>query len=132
MMQTEPILLVEDNKVNQMIAEAMLRKLGVTVEIATNGEEAITKITQDQKNYALVLMDCQMPVVDGFTATRTIRAWEEQNPNITQTRVPIIAMTAHALESSRVSCLECGMDDYVNKPITLANLSELLNKWQVL
>jgi two-component system, sensor histidine kinase and response regulator len=124
-MQGERILLVEDNKVNQMVAEAMLKKLGVKVDVAANGEEAISKVTAGN-DYAVVLMDCQMPVLDGFAATREIRAWEAAQG---ARRVPIVAMTAHATEGSRVLCIDAGMDDYLSKPVSMQNLGAILGKW---
>ncbi|MBT5229580.1 MAG: response regulator [Methylococcales bacterium] len=117
------ILLVEDNKVNQMVAKGMLKKLGLTADIANNGQEAID-ILQSSPNYDVVLMDCQMPVMDGYKATAAIR--EQQSP---ASRTPIIAMTANALESDRQICLDAGMDDYIAKPFKPPILKETLKKW---
>jgi CheY-like chemotaxis protein/HPt (histidine-containing phosphotransfer) domain-containing protein len=117
------VLLAEDNSVNQMVAKAMLAKLGVQVEIANNGEEAIAMLAA--KNYDLVLMDCQMPVMDGYQATAAIRQIEADSPR----HLAIIALTANAMEGDRNKCLEAGMDDYLAKPYTLAQLESMLARW---
>ncbi len=121
-----PVLLAEDNLVNQEVASAMLEILGYQVEIAKNGQEALNQLKNGQ--YSLVLMDCQMPVVDGYQATRSIREQE----SIEQTeRLPIIAMTASALKGDREAALAAGMDDYLAKPFTKDQLSEMLLHWVV-
>ena len=114
------ILLVEDNAVNQRLAVYLLEKLGYRVRIANNGEEAV-RLAQTLP-YAVILMDCQMPVMDGFEATRQIRQREQQ-------RRPIIAMTANAMQGDRERCLAVGMDDYVSKPINATQLREVLTHW---
>jgi CheY-like chemotaxis protein len=106
-----------------MVAKGMLKKLGLTADIANNGQEAID-ILQSSPNYDVVLMDCQMPVMDGYKATAAIR--EQQSP---ASRTPIIAMTANALESDRQICLDAGMDDYIAKPFKPPILKETLKKW---
>jgi CheY-like chemotaxis protein len=117
-----PIVLVaEDNRINQRVARAQLEKLGFEVEMVANGQEAVTAVTA--RSYALVLMDCQMPELDGFQATALIRAAE-----LPGERIPIIAMTANALEGDREACLAAGMDDYVSKPITIARLQEVIER----
>lgn len=117
------ILLVEDNKVNQMVASKMLTAMGLTVDLAENGEKALAALAE--KRYDLVLMDCQMPVMDGYEATRAFRSQEPQGPR----RLPIIAMTAHAMTGDRQKCLEAGMDDYLAKPVKKELLRKLLGQW---
>jgi CheY-like chemotaxis protein/HPt (histidine-containing phosphotransfer) domain-containing protein len=111
-----PLLLVDDNRVNLVLGAAMLSKLGLEHDTAGNGLEALLSL--ERKNYALVLMDMEMPEMDGLTATRNIRAREAVDGG----RVPIIAMTANALQGDRERCLEAGMDGYISKPINLASL----------
>jgi CheY-like chemotaxis protein len=105
------VLLVEDSVVNQKLAAAVLEKDGHHVTIANNGREAVQAFESD--SYDLVLMDIQMPEMDGFEATRSIRKMEQGTGN----HIPIIAMTAHALVGDRERCLAVGMDDYIAKPI---------------
>ncbi len=104
------ILLVEDNIINQKVALVMLKKMGCHADVAMNGKEAI-KAVRD-KLYDIILMDIQMPLMDGFEATRIIRGLNDASKNI-----PIIAMTANAMKGDREKCLEAGMDDYVAKPV---------------
>ncbi len=115
------ILLVEDNNVNQIVATGMLKKIGYQVSIANNGREAVHAI--EHEKYDLVLMDCQMPVMDGFEATQAIRKLERNNS------VPIIALTANALREDRERCEEAGMNDYLTKPYKQTELQEVINKW---
>ncbi len=117
------ILLAEDNPVNQAVAEAILSRAGYTVVIATNGREAVE--TLKSKDFDVVLMDVQMPEMDGFEATGEIRKLLG-----TKAKVPIIAMTAHAMAGDREKCLEAGMDDYVSKPINSAGLREVIERWR--
>ncbi len=117
------ILLVEDNPVNQKVAVALLTKAGHTIEIAKNGEEALSKL--ERKDYGLVLMDVQMPVMDGLEATRHIRLSEQGK----QQHVPIIAMTAHAMQGDRERCIEVGMDDYISKPLDRRSLFAAIDRW---
>ncbi len=117
------ILLVEDNPINQVVAAKLVQRLGHAVEVAHHGQDALERIQQAQ--YDVVLMDCQMPVMDGFEATRRIRNGEA-GP---QSRVPIVAMTANAQQGARDECLAAGMDDYLTKPVRFENLSTLLDKW---
>ena len=114
------ILLVDDNLVNRKVALGMLKKMGLTATIATNGLEAV-QAWQDQQ-WDLILMDCMMPKMDGYEATRTIRQQEEEG-----THVPIIAMTANAMEGDKERCLAAGMDDYVPKPIKIHLLKSTIN-----
>ncbi len=119
------LLLVEDNLVNQKVALALLKKLGLKPPtIANHGKEAIAAI-QNTK-YDLIFMDCQMPEMNGYEASEWIRNYEKTNQT---TRLPIIAMTANAMEGDREKCLNAGMDDYVTKPIKLNVLQETLEKW---
>ncbi len=118
------LLLVEDNPVNQKVASVMLGKMGCQISIASNGQEAIDLLRD--KHFQLILMDCQMPVMDGFEATRRIRNGLAGSANA---RLPIIAMTANAMEEDRRECLAAGMNDFISKPITLARLQEILKHW---
>ncbi|KAB2951270.1 PAS domain S-box protein [Heliorestis acidaminivorans] len=114
------ILLVEDNPVNQRLAIMQLKKLGYEAKAVDNGQEAIDAVQKE--NYNLILMDCQMPVMDGFEATKIIRKLEDEKIN----KIPIVAMTAHALEGYREQCISAGMDDYITKPVVLSKLKEII------
>ena len=118
------ILLVEDNPTNQVVALAMLKKLGYKAKVTSNGREAITALQNTQ--YDIILMDCQMPEMDGFEATRRIRQGESGRKYI---NVPIIAMTAHAMKGDKELCLEAGMNDYLAKPVKSQELSKLIAQW---
>ncbi|MFP4154159.1 MAG: ATP-binding protein [Halothiobacillaceae bacterium] len=118
------VLVAEDNAVNQKLVRALLGRQGIEPEIVANGEEALQKLVSE--SFDLVLMDCQMPVMDGFEATRRIRARERSADG---RRVPVIALTANAMEGDRQRCLDAGMDDYLAKPIVMARLLELLRYW---
>jgi len=115
------VLLVEDNPINQQVAVAFLRKLGVQVSIANNGREAVEKV--ERAPFDAVLMDLQMPEMDGFEATRRIRALPQGK------LLPIIAMTAAAMQHDRAACLEAGMNDHLGKPISVPALSAALMRW---
>jgi len=117
------ILLVEDNPTNQKLAETLLRKQGHRVDIADHGAIALDMLTKE--TYDLVLMDCRMPVLDGYETTRRIRQGETLDPNI-----PIIAMTANAMEGDREDTLAAGMDDYLSKPINPEQLAAMVTRWQ--
>ncbi len=117
-----PVLLVEDNLVNRKLATLILERIGCEVDIAINGVEGVEKFKTG--SYAAIFMDCQMPVMDGYTATRTIRDIEKGD-----THIPIIAVTANALRGDREKCLECGMDDYIAKPIVPSDLQEAVSQW---
>jgi len=117
------VLVAEDNPINQKVAASMLRKLGCTIDIATTGREAVERMQAQE--YALVLMDCQMPEMDGFEATAAIRQMQGR-----AARTPIVAMTAHAMPSDRQRCLAAGMDDYLTKPISLDRLRGILDRWR--
>ncbi len=118
---TGHILLVDDNPVNQHVGREMLSKLGLSFEVASNGQEALD--LQRVGNFDLILMDCQMPVIDGFEATKMIRKHEAE---FTLDPITIVALTANAMESDREKCLDAGMDDYLAKPYSLKSLSEML------
>lgn len=120
------ILLVEDNAINQAVAENFLKKLGASSNVANNGVEALKAL--EEQAYDLVFMDIQMPEMDGFEATRRIR---DQYSAVLDNNIPIIAMTAHAMEDDKKRCFEAGMDDYISKPIKLQPLIELLKKWSL-
>jgi len=122
------ILLVEDNPTNQLVAVGMLDEIGLGADIAVNGEEAIEALLLGLKTlpYTLVLMDGQMPVMDGYDATRAIRAGEAGEEN---SEVIIIAMTANAMVGDREKCMNAGMDDFITKPVELSILTKTLMKW---
>ena len=121
------ILLVEDNPINQMVAQKMLEKIGSKAVIANNGIEALELLALQA--FDLVLMDCQMPEMDGFDATREIRRLEIKT--LAQKRLPVIAMTANVMSGDRERCLEVGMDDYIGKPVQRDQLATVLRKWLV-
>jgi CheY-like chemotaxis protein/HPt (histidine-containing phosphotransfer) domain-containing protein len=118
------ILVVEDNSINQKLATKLLEKLGYNSATAANGKLALEALTQ--QHYDLILMDCQMPEMDGFEATRRIRAGEAGDKH---RALPVIAMTAHAMEGSREECLQAGMNDYVSKPVHPAKLDAAIKRW---
>ncbi|MBI9019696.1 MAG: response regulator [Verrucomicrobia bacterium] len=119
------MLIAEDNKINQLVADRILRRMGCTTTIVENGQLAIE--ASEKNGFDLILMDCQMPVVDGYEATRQIRLKERQTPDAPA--IPIIAITAHAQERDRVKCFDAGMNDYLAKPFTQEHLTELVRKY---
>ncbi|HEX2702769.1 MAG TPA: response regulator, partial [Solirubrobacteraceae bacterium] len=126
---TEPIwstpplvLIVEDSTVNQIVAVRTLERCGCRTDVAHNGREALEML--DGQRYDAILMDCQMPEMDGYQATAVLRARENGGP-----RVPVIAMTAHAMDGDRARCLAAGMDDYISKPIRRDSLIDTLRRW---
>ncbi len=143
------LLLVEDNPVNQKLASRLLKKFGYIVDIAGNGKEALTRLSQQA--YDAILMDCQMPELDGFEATKIIRERETDRnaphgflsvqpqlfsvdsspraPHASRPHIPIIALTANAVEGDRERCLAAGMDDYLTKPINPTELKSVLERW---
>jgi CheY-like chemotaxis protein len=139
------ILVADDHQVNQKLAVLMLERLGHRVDVVANGQEAIDAI--HRKTYDLILMDCQLPVMDGYDATRKIReaegvtrealderreVKENDSPHtlhLTSDHIPIIALTANAMREDREKCLEIGMDDYLSKPIKPEQLAKILSQW---
>lgn len=115
------MLLVEDNPVNQTVIEAMLRSLGYQVSLVGDGQQAVQNCSRH--DYAAILMDCRLPLMDGYEATRQIRQLQQCQ------QVPIIALTANALQGDREACLEAGMNDYLAKPFKRADLQRILLRW---
>ncbi len=120
------ILLVEDNPVNLMVAQRLLQVLGAECDTAGNGQVALEKL--DGGDYDMVLMDCQMPVLDGYAATRRWREIEQERS--LDHRMPIVAMTANAMAGDRQKCLDAGMDDYLAKPVTRGDLERCIERWR--
>jgi signal transduction histidine kinase/ActR/RegA family two-component response regulator len=119
-------LVVEDNLVNQRVATALLRRLGFETDSAINGQEAIDFVQTNHTGYDVILMDCQMPIMDGYETTRCIREWEKSNG---QGGTPIIALTADALPGTETQCREAGMNDYLSKPVRKESLRLVLSRW---
>ena len=117
------VLVVDDNAVNRLVAQRLLECLGCSVVTAESGRESLEVLRGTSCD--LVFMDCRMPGMDGFQATAAIRELEAESGR----RVPVVAVTANALEGDRESCLEGGMDDYVAKPIGMADLRAVLERW---
>lgn len=116
------VLVAEDNQVNQMVARKILEKLGCTCEIATNGVECL-KLLEDQ-SFDLVLMDCMMPIMGGLEATRKIRS-----SGAAYASIPIVAFTANASPEDQQQCRDAGMNDYMDKPVSIDRLAQVLNSW---
>jgi CheY-like chemotaxis protein/HPt (histidine-containing phosphotransfer) domain-containing protein len=121
------ILVVEDNPVNQKIILLMLKKFRFSITVADNGKKALEILKNE--NYDLVLMDIQMPEMDGFEVTKNIR---DRNYPVLNHDIPIVAMTAHAMQQDREKCLSSGMNDYISKPIEMEKLVAVLDKWLLL
>ena len=119
------ILLVEDNEINRIVATELLQ--GYDITIAEDGEQAISQLTHGQSRFDLILMDCHMPVMDGFEATRRIRAGQAGED---YQHIPIIAMTANAMSGDKEQCLEQGMSDYISKPFSTQEITGMMSKWQ--
>ncbi len=118
------VLVAEDNKTNQLVAIGILQSLGLEVDIASDGKQALKQL--EQFDYDLILMDCQMPEMDGYEASQRIR---DPASNVKDHRIPIVAMTAHAMRGDKEKCLQAGMDDYIAKPIDPHKLKSILSKW---
>ncbi|MDS4029264.1 MAG: response regulator [Candidatus Contendobacter sp.] len=118
------VLIAEDNPVNQEMVLAMLETLGCQAEVAANGQAAVEAVTRTR--YDLILMDCQMPILDGFAATTAIRHWEQAEG---RPRLPIVALTANVVKGFREACLAAGMDDYLSKPFEQEQLIAVLGRW---
>ncbi|WP_290579558.1 response regulator [Ketobacter sp.] len=123
-LQNRRLLVVEDNPVNQQVARGRLERLGFDVHVAENGAAALEMLNRE--HYDLIFMDCQMPVLDGYQATRRIRENEQRSRG---RHIPIVAMTAHALAGDREECIRAGMDDYVSKPFRTEELKSILARW---
>lgn len=121
------ILLAEDNQVNQRVASMQLERLGCRVHVTENGEQALEALLSRRVPYELVLMDCQMPIMDGLEASRAIRQAEKE----TDTHIPIIAMTADVSEENRAKCMNAGMDDFLRKPVEQKLLKNILEHWLI-
>jgi CheY-like chemotaxis protein len=124
--QTMNILLVEDNPTNAQLVQDMLELEGFTVYHAGNGQEALDALWSSRLPVEVVLMDCRMPVMDGYECTQRIRAHEAENPDAGH--LPIIALTANVFEDDRNRCIQVGMDDFLRKPVDLAELVKTLRK----
>jgi CheY-like chemotaxis protein len=111
--------------VNQKVAIRLLEKAGHHVDVVANGREAVAALDDADAVYDLVVMDCQMPDMDGFEATRAIRAGEARTPR----HIPIVALTTNAMQGDRERCLAAGMDDYIAKPVTTQTLAAALERW---
>jgi CheY-like chemotaxis protein len=116
------VLVVEDQELNRDVADGMLKSFGLEVDSAEEGREALAKLAAN--HYDIVLMDCQMPVMDGYTASRTLRRIEGRSRH-----TPIVALTADTTSAGRHACYDAGMDDYIGKPFTRATLHAVLSRW---
>ena len=121
----KPILIVEDLAANRELFSLQLQQFGLASQSVRNGREAIELLEADPDAFSMILMDLQMPVMDGLTTAQLIRHSEEN----TDRHIVIIALTANRALESREQCLQAGMDDFINKPVTLDKLSELFSKW---
>jgi CheY-like chemotaxis protein len=120
------VLVVEDNPVNQLVIQGFLQRLGVTTRVVGSGQQALDLLRgTEPPGFDIVFMDCEMPLMDGFEATRRLRAWEAEAG---RPRQLVVALTAHALPEHRAQCLAAGMDDYLSKPLMLPQLAEKLNE----
>jgi CheY-like chemotaxis protein len=118
------ILIAEDNLTNQQVALALLDKLGYEADVVADGKEALRALASSP--YDLVLMDCQMPEMNGYEAAARIR---DPQSGVRNSKIPIVALTAHAMQGDREKCLEAGMDDYITKPVNPRTLAAMLEKW---
>ncbi|WP_139127482.1 response regulator, partial [Vibrio splendidus] len=117
------VLVVEDSRVNQQVAKMMLKKLGFEVDIADNGEIGVEKFQANE--YEMIFMDCQMPVLDGFEATKQIRALEEGSSQ----HIPIVALTANVVQRDKHLCFDVGMDEFLPKPVNQGKLREIVESF---
>lgn len=122
---TGKILVVEDNYINQQVMGSMLEQLGYDFAIAENGQIALETLANNPQSFNLVLMDCQMPTMDGFDATKNVRATKQAQ----YTKIPIVAVTANAMSGDKAKCLAAGMNDYLEKPVLLSQLTNMIQKW---
>ncbi len=120
------ILLVEDNTINQQIVYDLLESLDVSVEVASNGLEALSRLAEAVEPFQMVLMDCQMPEMDGFEATKRIREGKAGEANV---KIPVVALTANAMKGDKEKCIAAGMDDYLTKPIDFDDLNKMIQQW---
>ncbi len=118
------VLIAEDNHLSQKVIRGMLAKLGVTPTVVANGREAVEEVTRHE--YDVVLMDCDMPFMDGYSATQTIREWEKLTG---RKPIPILALTAHILDEHKKKSREAGMNAHLSKPVELAELQNALLTW---
>lgn len=123
------VLVAEDNRTNQVVVQGLLRRFGIQAELAENGEQAVAACRRARPPFSLVLMDCEMPVMDGYAATQAIRQHEAQEQRM---RTPIIAVSAHVTQHHIDNCYAAGMDDHVAKPLSLRVLAEKLARWSAL
>ena len=121
----KPVLIVEDIATNRELFSLQLRHFGLATQHATNGQEALDLVHEDPGAFSMILMDLQMPIMDGITAAQLIR----QHENYTNRHIIIVALTANETVGIHEQCLEAGMDDLMHKPVTLAKLDHLLTKW---
>lgn len=119
------ILVVEDNEINQKVVRAIFQRNNISFEMANDGDEALKKLKE--QTFDLILMDCQMPVLDGYQTTKIIRE-EEQRAN--KKRCPIVAITANAMFGDKDRCLSAGMDDFLSKPFQSRQILEMIEKWK--
>ena len=120
------VLVAEDNLINQRVAVGALKRLGIHAQVVSDGREVLTAVAAGER-FDLIFMDVQMAIMDGLEATKHLRSWELERPRAT--RIPVIAMTAGAMQRNRDECTEAGMDDYLSKPINYGELAEILTKW---
>ena len=121
------VLMAEDNRINAEFAKEMLEKLRCEVVAIRNGKEAV-EILQNDRNFDLIFMDCQMPIMDGFEATKEVREYEKKSNLI---HIPIIALTANAMNGDKERCMQAGMDDYLSKPVRQKDFAGIIRKWLV-
>ena len=118
-LQGRSILVAEDNKTNQLVIQGMLKRLGADITLVENGKDAVARLSEKDQKFDLVLMDCEMPILDGFDATRSVRDLGGEYLHL-----PILALTAHAVPDKLQQCTEAGMNGYISKPVSFAALQE--------